>query len=173
MRIKTRKTVYDGFFKVENVTLEHNGKSIDRDLVTPKNGVAALVYDTVQQQFVLTEQYRLVAGKPLVEIVAGLLDKEGEKPEDTIAREIEEEVGYAVDKLQLISTYYSTPGSFAEKIWLYYAEVSHKISAGGGVASENEDLKTVCFSREKLYTTPFEDAKTLIAVLWEQCKHRS
>lgn len=172
MKIKDRKTVYDGFFKVEHVTLEHKDKTLQRDLIIPKNAAAALVYDTIKQEYILTEQFRVVAEGNVLEIVAGLLDKEGEKPEETIVREIAEEIGYAVDKLEFINCFYSTPGSYAEKIWLYYAEVSRQISEGGGVDSEHEEVKTVSFSPEKLFSTKFEDAKTLIAVLWAQCKNR-
>jgi ADP-ribose pyrophosphatase len=170
VKIKERKTVYNGFFRVEQVTLEHQGKELERDLVIPKNGVAALVFDTVKKEYILIEQYRLPAERPLIEIVAGLLDKENEKPEDTIVREIEEEAGYEVDKLEFIRCFFPTPGSFAERIWLYYAEVSHKVSEGGGVDSEHENIKTVSYTPEKLFEADFEDAKTLIAVLWKKCK---
>ena len=173
MKIKDRKTVYNGFFKVEHVMVEHQDKTLQRDLIIPKNAVAALVYDTKTQEYILTEQFRVAAEGEVIEIVAGLIDKEGEKPEETITREIAEEIGYAVDKLEFINCFYSTPGSYTEKVSLYYAEVSHKISDGGGVDSEGEEVKTVTFSREKLFSTTFEDAKTLIAVLWEQCKNRS
>ena len=170
MKINNRKTIYNGFFKVENVTLEHHGNTLDRDLITAKNGVAALVFDTAKQRYILTEQYRLPAQKNLVEIVAGLLDKENESPEKAITREIAEEIGYKVDKLELLTHFYSSPGSYTEQIWLYYAEVSTKISAGGGLDSEHEDIKTVAFSPEKLFTHQFEDAKTLVSVLWEKCR---
>ena len=106
----------------------------------------------------------------MLEIVAGLLDKEGEKPEECIKREIKEETGFAVDKLQFIQSFYSTPGSYSEKIWLYYAEVSSKTGKGGGVAEEHEEIKTVSFSRQKLLSQPIDDAKTLIALLWLQTK---
>ena len=107
----------------------------------------------------------------MLEIVAGLLDKEDEAPETCIVREIEEETGYAVDKLEFIQAFYSTPGSYSEKVWLYYAEVSVKTGAGGGVAAEHEEIKTLSFSREKLLSQPIEDAKTLIAILWLQTKN--
>jgi ADP-ribose pyrophosphatase len=173
VKIKDKKTVYDGFFKVESLTLEHDGKLLKRDLITARDAVAALVFDTVKQEYILIEQYRLPAQKPLIEIVAGLLDKENEKPEEAITREIEEEIGYAVDSLEPITNFYSTPGSNSEKIWLFYAEVSRKIGQGGGVATEDENIKTVCFSEKKLFQSNFEDGKTLIAVLWQKCKART
>ncbi len=171
MKITDRKTIYDGFFKVEKIILEHNGQQLQRDLVTNKDAVAALVFDTKQKQYILIEQYRLPARKPLLEIVAGLIDKENEGPESTIKREIEEEIGYAVDKLELISVFYSTPGSYTEKIWLYYAEVSRKVGEGGGLQEESEEIKTVAFSYEKLMAQSFEDAKTLVAVFWLKAKN--
>lgn len=173
MKIKSRNTVYDGFFKVEKVILEHKGQELDRDLVIPKNGVAALVFDTLKKEYILIEQYRLPAERPLIEIVAGLVDKAHENPEETIVREIEEETGYEVDKLEPIRCFYPTPGSYTEKIWLYYAEVSHKSGQGGGVDSEHEDIKTVTYTPEKLFEADFEDGKTLIAVLWEKCRSLS
>lgn len=168
MKITDRKTIFNGFFKVEQVTVTHNGETLQRDIVINKNAVAALVFDTVKQEFILIEQFRVPAQKKLLEIVAGLLDKGDEEPETGIKREIEEETGYAVDKLEFIQSFYSTPGSYSEMVWLYYAEVSRKIGAGGGLAAEHEEIKTVSFSRQKLFAAPIEDAKTLIAVLWLQ-----
>ena len=170
MNIKDRKTLFKGFFSVEKITLEQKGELIERDIVINKDAVAALVFDTSRQEFILTEQFRVPPQKMMLEIVAGLLDKEDEKPETCIEREIEEEIGYAVDKLEFIQWFYSTPGSYTEKVWLYYAEVSRRIGRGGGVAAEHEEIKTVSFSRQKLLSQPIDDAKTLIAVLWLQAK---
>jgi len=166
VKIKNRETIYDGFFKVEKVTAELNGHTLKRDLVTNKDAVAALVYDTVKQEYLLIEQFRFPPQKALIEIVAGLLDKPDEKPEAAIKREIAEEIGYETDKLEFIASFYSTPGSYSEKITLYYAEVSRKTGKGCGVATEHEEIKTVAFSEEKLISHPFEDAKTLLAAYW-------
>lgn len=173
MKIKNRETIYDGFFKVEKVTAEWQGETIERDLVINKNAVAALVYNTEKNEYLLTEQFRFPAGKPLIEIVAGLLDKPQESPETAIEREILEEIGYATDKLEFIATFYSTPGSYSEKVSLYYAEVSKQTGQGGGEASELEDIKTVAFSPEKLISFPFEDAKTLLAAWWVKANRKS
>ena len=170
MIIKDRKTLYKGFFSVEKVTAEQNGELIERDIVINKDAVAALVFDTSRQEYILTEQFRVPPQKNMLEIVAGLLDNENEKPETCIEREIKEEIGYAVDKLEFIQAFYSTPGSYSEKVWLYYAEVSRKIGKGGGLAEEHEEIKTVSFSRQKLLSHPIEDAKTLISVLWLKAK---
>ena len=172
MKITNRKTVYEGFFNVEKLTLEHEGQKLERDIYRNKDSVAALVYDTARKEFILIEQYRLAAERPLLEIVAGLMDKEGESPEKTIAREIEEETGYRPDRLEPIAVFYTSPGATAEKMYLYFAEVSERTGTGGGVETENEHINTLAFSAEKLKAQTFEDAKTLLAVNWLQARGR-
>jgi ADP-ribose pyrophosphatase len=172
-KISNRETAYKGFHSVEKVTLKTEHETLEREIYRNKNSVAALVFNTEKKEFILVEQYRLAAEKPLQEIVAGLLDHEGESAVETIKREILEETGFETDKLEKINEFYTSPGAVAEKMELFYAEVSRQTGAGGGVASENETLKTVVFSKEKLLATKFEDAKTLIAVLWlkSQAQH--
>lgn len=165
-KITNRETVYKGFHQVEKLTLKTENETLTREIYRNKNSVSALVYNTEKKEFILVEQYRLAAEKPLLEIVAGLLDHEGESAEETIKREILEETGFETDKLEKINEFYSSPGAVAEKMELFYAEVSRQTGEGGGVSSESETLKSVSFSKEKLLAANFEDAKTLIAVLW-------
>jgi hypothetical protein len=61
-----------------------------------------------------------------------------------------------------------SPGTSAETIAVYYAEVSRQTGAGGGLAEENEHIEMVRFTREELLTEKLQDAKTLLAVQWAQ-----
>ena len=92
----------------------------------------------------------------------------GEAPETTVRREIHEELGYEVDTLTHIATVFSTPGASTESIAIFYAEVSHQTGPGGGMAGENEYIKTVTMDWDALITEPFRDAKTMVAVQWKQ-----
>lgn len=163
-----KQTVYDGFFKLYKITYADDGKTFDREVFVTGNAVAALLYDTRKDTFILVEQFRPAVGQAMLELVAGLLDKDGESPEEAIIREIKEEVGYAVDTIKPIVNFYPSPGAFAEKINVYYAEVSHKIGQGGGAAHENEKIKLIELSKAQLKEKTFNDAKTLIAVQWAQ-----
>jgi ADP-ribose pyrophosphatase len=64
----------------------------------------------------------------------------------------------------------------SEKIALYYVEVSNvdHSSKGGGLASENEDIKIEEWSPSDLWDAlengVLNDAKTIIAVQWLQKK---
>jgi ADP-ribose pyrophosphatase len=166
MRIIDRKPVYNGFFKLYKLTIEDEGETYDREVFETGNAVAALVYDTRRRKYIFVEQFRPAVNQYLVELPAGILDKEGESHEEALRREIAEETGYAVDQLEHIQNFYPSPGGFAEKLHVFYAEVSHKTGEGGGAHGENEKIKIIELSPEEVRRKMFVDAKTLIAVQW-------
>lgn len=165
MEIKKKEKVYDGYFKMYEVTVEQEGNTFTREQFDRGNAVAAIVYDTEKEQFILTRQYRIGSESELVEVVAGMIDK-GEEPAESIAREINEEIGYHVDKVEHLYTFYSSPGGCTEKVELYYVEVSDQEHAGGGNAYENEKIELVKLSREEFLELVTPDAKTIVAQLW-------
>ncbi|QCR22961.1 NUDIX domain-containing protein [Pontibacter sp. SGAir0037] len=171
MQIKKRERAYDGFFKIDKLTVEQDGQSFVREQFIRGEAVAALVYHTGEGKYILTKQYRVGPESDLIEIVAGMVD-EGEDPEKSIRREVEEEIGFAIDKLEYICSFYSSPGGITERVLLYYAEVSHQHSSGGGKDEENEQIEIITFSPKELQELVTEDAKTIIAQQWLQLKNR-
>lgn len=116
-------------------------------------------------------QYRYPARKDdgnILEIVAGGI--ESETPEESMRREVLEEIGYEVQDFELIAKIYVSPGRTDERLFLYYCEVdtSMKIDEGGGLPSENEDIEVVYISvkdaKTALLKKDFIDAKTIIAL---------
>jgi ADP-ribose pyrophosphatase len=109
-------------------------------------------------------------GEPwLVEIVAGVID-EGEAPEQSARREIEEEVGYRVRELRPLGELYNSPGGLSEKITLFYAEVSEGDRTGdGGGVDDGEDIEEIRVSEAEAYAMldrgELRDAKTQVALL--------
>ena len=168
MQIVHRERAYDGHFKLNKLTIKtQEGEELPREQFAPGHAVAALVFDTQTQQYVLTRQFRVGAERELLEIAAGMIDKD-ESPETAVRREIHEELGYEIDQLTEIVTMWPSPGTSAETIAVYYAEVSRQTGAGGGLAEEHEQLEIVRFSREDLLKEKLQDAKTLLAVQWAQ-----
>ena len=165
MEITERRRVYDGHFKLTELTLHTAEGDLKRERFEPGQAVAALVLDTAKQQYLLTRQFRVGPEGKLVEIAAGMIDQ-GETPDAAIRRELREELGYEVDELTKIAKTWPSPGTSLENITIYYAEVSRQTGPGGGLAEEHEQLEIVPFTREKLFAEPFEDAKTLVAVQW-------
>ncbi|MBC8081581.1 MAG: NUDIX hydrolase [Hymenobacter sp.] len=167
MEIISRKTVYDGHFKVGLLTLQDGNEQLKRERFEPGTAVAALVWDTRQGRYVLTRQYRVGPEAELVELAAGMVDGD-ETPETAIRREIQEELGYDVDRLELIARIYPSPGNSAESITVFFAEVSHQSGQGGGLVEESEKIEPIILTHEQLLTLQFEDAKTIIAAQWAQ-----
>lgn len=165
MKIKSRETAYDGYFKIYKLGVEQEGESFSREQFDRGDAVAALVFDTDKQEYVLTKQFRIGSESELIEVVAGMID-DGENPEESIKREIEEEIGYHVDKLEHLHTFYSSPGGSTEQVHLYYAEVSHQQHGGGGNSQEHEHIQLVRLSADELATSEFADAKTIVAQQW-------
>jgi ADP-ribose pyrophosphatase len=137
MKIISSEKLYSGYFSMNKYQLtDGTGLTFDREVFNHPEGVCAVVYDTIKQKYLFVEQFRVAAKIQMIELVAGSIDK-NESPQETMVREIEEELGYLVDKIKFINEFYVSPGSNTEKVYLYYAEVSEQINQGGGVDNEN------------------------------------
>ena len=168
MQIVHREVAYAGHFKLNKLTIKTpEDQELIREQFAPGHAVAALVFDTQAREYVLTRQFRFGAERELLEIAAGMIDKD-ESPETAVRREIQEELGYEIDHLTPIVTMWPSPGTSAETIAVYYAEVSRQTGPGGGLSEENEHLEMVRLSREALFKEPWQDAKSLLAVQWAQ-----
>jgi len=172
--IVSEKIIFDDFFKIKEAEFTHEKydgsvSPVTRRLSFERNdSVAAVVYNRITKKLILTEQFRYPTYEKgpgwLLELVAGSL-KLGEDPKLGMIREIEEELGYVPVHIEEINTFYVSPGGSSERIILFYAEVENKISAGGGLASENEDIKIVEFMAGERIEN-IQDAKTFIGLAW-------
>ncbi|WP_276496289.1 NUDIX domain-containing protein [Pontibacter litorisediminis] len=163
MKIKGKETIYDGFYTFRKIYLEDKGETLEREQFDSGGAVAALVYDTKKKEYILVRQFRYSVEQEVLEVVGGVLEDD---PEENIRKEIAEETGYEVDYLEPIWNFYTSPGACTEAIYLYYAEVSQKIAAGGGKDEEHEQISISRFTEEELLSQPLRDAKTIIAIQW-------
>jgi nudix-type nucleoside diphosphatase (YffH/AdpP family) len=181
VEVQQKKRVLDDFFKIDEAVVrfeQFNGQMsppVRRLNFERGDAAAVLIFNKEAQKVILVNQFRYPtyekSGGWLIEIVAGMLDK-NETPKECIRREVTEEIGYQVETLIPISTFYTTPGGSSERIFLYYQEVinSDRVSRGGGAETEHEDIQIVELSLpdlwEALDTGKIMDAKTIIALLW-------
>ena len=179
--VRSRRRLLDDLFKVDEakVSFERFDGSMTppvRRLVFERgDSVAAVVFDRDTEQLLLTEQFRFPTLEKgpgwLIEIIAGMIEA-GEQPEDSLRREIEEELGYRPDRIEHITTFYVSPGGSSERIWVYYVEVEDagRVSAGGGLAREHEDIRVISISPEEacaaLKDGRIADAKTIVGLQW-------
>lgn len=175
--IISKNIIYKGWSTLYKFTLKHfisedNFVPITREIYDSGDGVSALLYNIEKKTVILIRQFRLAAfvnGHPtgmILETCAGMLDDLD--PETAIKKEILEETGFEIKELIPLQYVYATPGAHMEKVMLYLAEYNEymKVSKGGGVSAEHEDIEVLEFSFEKikemLLNKEIEDAKTLI-----------
>lgn len=180
-KIIERKRVYDGFFKMEELTIEmdkHDGgtQTLKRLNFERGNAVAMLAYDPVSDEVLMVNEMRagvLAAGDyPFTDsLPAGMID-EGETPLEAAARELKEEAGLELQNPRLIhpGAFVSSGGS-SEKISLVFGTVNMK-QAGGihGEASEGESIKTVIVKADEFLARAEDgrlaDMKSLACAFW-------
>lgn len=179
--VHSKRRVFDAFFKIDEAEVSFElfdgtmSQPVKRLNFERGDSVAAIVYNRDSGMVVLVEQFEYPTYDKgpgwIVETVAGMAEP-GETPESALRREVLEELGYGIEELEHIATFYVSPGGSSERVVLYYAEVSDKgrSGPGGGLASEGEDVRAVELSPTdlgRLITQgEIHDAKTLIAAQW-------
>lgn len=179
VRIKNINTevLSNNWYTLRKITfdyLKQNGswQTQSREAYDRGNGATILLYHTTRKTVILTRQFRVptfINGNKtgmLIEACAGLLDKDN--PEDCIKRETEEETGYRIQNVKKVFEAYMSPGSVTEKLYFFIAEYdnSMKISDGGGIAEEQEEVEVLEYPFETalsmISTGEIEDAKTIL-----------
>ncbi len=190
MNVEVLRTqrLYDGFLKLDQTYLRHEtpGGGMSPELmrlnVERGDGAAILVVNRLKGTVVLTRQFRYANwkrgdGGSILEVPAGTV-AHGDSPEEVARTELLQEVGYDVAELRLMLTFYASPGTSTERVFLYLAEVTdaHKVSDGGGLDSEHEYIEVVEMpideALERLDRGLVTDGKTIIALQWFREKYR-
>ena len=105
---------------------------------------------------VLVEQPRVPIGRRCLELPAGLIgDDDGcRQVEARGATELEEETGFAAERIELLGEYFSSPGMVAESFTLVRAHGLRRIGAGGGIDGEDIVTHLVAARRHRRLSSP-------------------
>jgi len=95
-----------------------DGSTFNRDLVHHPGAVSIVPVDD-DHGVLLVRQYRAAIDADLLEIPAGKRDVEGEPPEETARRELEEEVGVRAGRVEKLAEFYNSPGFSDEYSYVY------------------------------------------------------
>jgi ADP-ribose pyrophosphatase len=182
VRLIDRRIEFQGFFRLDTVHLEHRRHDgawsgvMRREVFVRGPAVAVLPYDPVADRVVLIEQFRpgaYLAGGPswLVEIVAGIVDAEGDGLEEVVRREAREEAGLDLYGLEPVCRFLPSPGACSEVITLFAAGCTAPESESvHGLAEEHEDIRVFTATPEEALRLslgqPLGNATTLIALQW-------
>jgi ribA/ribD-fused uncharacterized protein len=149
--------------RVDTVRLP-DGKESKREIVEHR-GAVCIVPVREDGMVLLVRQFRLAAGKALLEIPAGTLEV-GEEPLDCAARELEEETGYRAAELRPLFSMYLAPGYSTELIHAFLATDLTPTQAHTD-ADEHVELVPVPLSEieKRVLAGEFQDAKTVASLL--------
>jgi len=141
------------------------GAAVVRVVVRHPGAVA--IVPLLGDELLLIRQYRAAVDRALLEIPAGKLDVEGEAPELTARRELEEEIGYRAGALHPLATFFTTPGFSNERMHLFVATDLEAVGATPhGAEEEVADVVRVAIDdvADLVRSGEVEDAKTLVAL---------
>ena len=175
--IQKTELLSDNWYLLNKVTFDYKMGDQDsetqvREVYDRGNGAVILLYNSTNKTVVLTRQFRLPTylngntSGMVIEACAGLLDTEN--PEECIIRETEEETGYRLSSVKKVFQSYMSPGSVTEILHFFIGEYqpNMKVSDGGGLAEEHENIEVLEYSFEQAYqmiaSGEIIDAKTIM-----------
>ena len=154
-------TVVQGTFETEG------GDRIEREFLRHPGAVAVVALDG--DDVVLVRQFRAAVGRDLLEIPAGLLDKDGEGREDAARRELEEEAGLRVTgPLVPLVEYFPSAGMADHRVWIYLATETEACAVSPqGLEEQHMTIERVPLADvDRLVATgEVLDGKTIVGLL--------
>jgi len=174
------RLVYDQVFQIKKAKIKHDlfnsgSMEVERYCFERGDSVAIVIYEKDTDCLLFTKQFRYPTIKEgdgwILELTAGSIEAH-EDPEQRVKMEVEEEIGYQVNGLDFISSFFVSPGGSSERVFLFYTEVnsSDNIFKGGGLITEKEDIQLVKMPvqevRKHIKNNQFRDAKTIIGIQW-------
>lgn len=165
-RLVSSTTVYEGrLFNVELDELDMPGgvRAYRETLRHP--GAVAMVPVLDDGRIALVTQYRHAAGRRLLEIPAGTLER-GEDPPAAVDRELQEEVGLRPGHVQPLGGLFVAPGYTTEYIHLFICTRLIESRLDGDEDEDIEvELRTLDQALSAIDSGEIADAKSVIGLL--------
>jgi nudix-type nucleoside diphosphatase (YffH/AdpP family) len=176
VEILTQEVIAKFWSTLSKVTLKYtrrDGRSetLVREVNDHGHAAAVLALDPKRETVLLVKQMRIAAHMAgyedaMIEVCAGLLD--GDDARTCAAKEAEEELGFRVHDLREIADVFMSPGGLTERVSLFLGTYSleDKITNGGGVETEGEDIEVIELPLATAYgmiaSGEIVDAKTIV-----------
>lgn len=159
-------------FRVDRI-LRSDGSTGTRDVVGHPGAIAVLALDD-DGRLLLVRQWRVPAGRAMLEIPAGTLDIHDGVPEDpdhAARRELEEETGHRAGTWRKLASFWTAPGFATELMHLYLATGIVGITGDDRLSpDEDERLELLQVGPDEamamVESGSIVDAKTILGILW-------
>ena len=160
------RRIYEGRIlnlRVDTVALPRGGTST-RVIVEHGDAVCMVPVDS-EGNVLLVRQYRKAVGEELLEVPAGGVE-EGESPEETAVRELQEETGFAPGRLEKLAFFWMAPGYSSEGMHAYLAT---DLAPGSLTQEEDEDVRVERYPLARvpdlIASGQVRDAKSIASLL--------
>ena len=144
-----------------------DGDEFERDVVHHPGAVSVVPVVDDGQAVLLVRQYRAAVDRELLELPAGKRDVDGEAPELTARRELEEEVGMRAGRIEKLAEFLNSPGFSDEHSFVYLAlDLEACDLSAQGIEEEHMTVERVALDQvpELIADGCIEDAKTIIGL---------
>lgn len=129
------------------------------------NGGAGTLPLFEDETVALVRQWRYPVGRYSLEIAAGRIEP-GHSPEETAARELEEELGYRARNLRKLGEFFVAPGYCEERLFVYLAT---GLETSQQNLDDDEEIEVVRMpyveAVDRVHSGEIDDAKSMIAIL--------
>jgi 8-oxo-dGTP pyrophosphatase MutT (NUDIX family) len=141
-----------------------DGEEAEREIVEHPGAVGVVAHDG-ETLFLVRQPREPVNDPALLELPAGKLDEEGEKPLDTAQRELAEEIGKGARTWQHLTSFYTSPGFTDEECHVFLAT---NLYVEHAEVEENERIEIVEVPLSELdhVIRDCRDSKSLVGLLW-------
>ena len=165
-KIISSETHFEG--KVFNVRTDRVlldlGFETNIDIVEHKPAVSIVPIDE-KDRLIMVRQYRHPSSRQLLEIPAGIIE-DGEDPEETALRELQEETGFSSKNLRLMTGFWSSPGFTNEYM---YAFIAKDLLESKLPQDEDEDISVEKIPLDQVERLikfgEIEDAKSIACIM--------
>ena len=153
--VTSSQRVFDGAVtavRIDDVVMP-DGNTAKREVVEHDNAVAIVALESAgaragadpdaDPNVILIEQYRHPLGRRLWELPAGLMDVDGEGAQQTAARELVEETGYAAANWSVLVDVAPSPGFSEEIVRIFLATDLTQVGRPHPGDHEEADLRVV------------------------------
>jgi 8-oxo-dGTP pyrophosphatase MutT (NUDIX family) len=157
------------FLEVVDTTIAaSDGATFERSVVRHPGAVVIVPVTADRRHAILVRQYRAAIDGDLLEVPAGKRDVDGEPPEETARRELEEEIGYRPGRLVPLCEFYNSPGFTDEYTYLYCALDLEQLPEARAVTAEEAamTIEQVAFADldRRIADREIVDAKSIIGL---------
>jgi 8-oxo-dGTP pyrophosphatase MutT (NUDIX family) len=141
-----------------------DGEEAEREIVEHPGAVGIVAHDG-ETVYLVRQPREAVGDDALLELPAGKLDEEGEKPLDTAQRELAEEIGKGARTWQHLTSFYTSPGFTDEECHVYLAQDLYEEQADSG-EDERIEIERIPLADLEDTIRACSDSKSLVGLLW-------